>query len=177
MIHVVTPFRVDKNLGKAYNDAFERCPDDDWLCLIDYDVMFLQSNTIALMHDYIFKYPDAGMFVCRANRIHPLAKDQLWFDSPSGEDSIAYWQGIAKYCSDNETGVKEITHEISGFLMLISKKVWNELKFNETGKCLGVDNDFSLRVLAAGKKILRMNNVLVWHSYRLNDIKDKSHLL
>ena len=50
--------------------------------------------------------------------------------------------------------VSEIDHHISGMLMLISKKTWNSHKFPESGKCLGVDNEYSDRILQAGKKIL-----------------------
>jgi GT2 family glycosyltransferase len=74
--------------------------------------------------------------------------------------------------------VSEIKHPISGFLMLISRKMWNKVKFSESGKCLGVDNDFSANILQTGKKIYRMNSVYVWHTYRLmNGIKDKTHLV
>jgi GT2 family glycosyltransferase len=62
--------------------------------------------------------------------------------------------------------------------MLVSKKTWNEIKFSESGKCLGVDNDFSANVLERGKKIYRMDSLYVFHAYRLkNGIKDKTHLV
>lgn len=177
MIHVKTPYALDKNLGKAYNIAFNGIGDDDWVCLIDHDVLFLSPNSIRIMYKYIGKYPDA-MFTCMTNRIHSLAVDQLYFDKPSENDSIRYWQDLAE--AQEKTvmpDVTEINHEISGFLMLVSKRMWDKIKFWESGKALGVDNDFSLRVLADGKKILRMNRILVWHSYRLDDIKNKKHLL
>jgi GT2 family glycosyltransferase len=177
MIHVKTPFALDKNLGNAYNIAFEDLLNDEWVCLIDHDVLFLTPNSIRIMYDYIAKYPDA-MFTCLTNRIHPLAVDQLYFDKPSDNDSIRFWQNIAESQEINcKEEVTEINHEISGFLMLVSKRMWNEIKFLDSGKCLGVDNDFSSRVLARGKKILRMNKIVVWHSYRLDDIKNKKHLL
>lgn len=178
MIHIKTPFALDKNLGRAYNQAFEGVPDDDWVCLIDYDVMFLTPNSIPLMHEAISRYPDAGIFTCSTNRIHNLAVDQLYFDKPSENTDIKFWQRQAEVLEFSKGEiVMEITHEISGFLMLISKKTWNQVKFWEAGKCLGIDNDYSMRIIAMGKKIYRMNRLLVWHSYRLNDIKDKSHLL
>lgn len=179
MINIKTPFSLEKNLGRAYNEAFVGVPDEDWVCLIDHDVMFLTPNSIPLMYEAIRNYPDAGIFTCLTNRIHHLAVDQLYFDKPSENTDVKFWQRQAEVLEFSEKGeiVTEIKHEISGFLMLISKKTWKEIKFFESGKCLGVDNDFSLHVLAAGKKIYRMNRLLVWHSYRLNDIKNKSHLL
>jgi GT2 family glycosyltransferase len=177
MIHIRTPFSTEKNLGKAYNAAFWGVPDDDWVCLIDYDVMFLTPRSILIMYESIKEYPEAGIFTCLTNRIHHLAVDQLIFDKPSENTDIKFWQHQAEALeSSNTEFVTEITHEISGFLMLISKRTWNEIKFWESGKCLGVDNDYSMRVLGSGRKIYRLNKLLVWHSYRLNNIRDKSHL-
>ncbi len=70
MIHCVHPFRQDKNLGKAYNEAFKRCPDQDWLCLMDWDVMLLTHDAINIMTKYTEDYPDTGIFTCLTNRLH-----------------------------------------------------------------------------------------------------------
>lgn len=177
MIHIKTPFALDKNLGKVYNLAFEGIAEEDWVCLIDQDVMFLTPNSVRIMYDYIQEYPDAGLFTCLTNRIHPLAIDQLYFDKPSDNTDVKFWKHLAEVQESTKSGVTAINHEISGFLMLISKKVWSEIKFWESGKCLAVDNDFSLKVLAKGKKIYRMDRIIVWHSYRLNEITNKKHLL
>lgn len=175
-IHVCTPFDLDKNLGVAYNEEFARCPDDDWLCVIDYDVMFLSPNSIPIMYQYINLFPDAGMFTCRTNRIHSLQNCQLVEDVPSENDSIRYWIEQAKEREKRVPETSIITMPISGFLMLVSKKVWIHNKIFVSGKCLGVDNEFSAKILRSGKKILCMEGLLVWHTYRLHDIHDKSHL-
>lgn len=175
MIHVCTPYSLDKNLAKAYNDAFERCPDGDWLCLIDYDVMFLTPNAINIMDLYTERFPDTGIFTAFTNRIHPLAVDQLFLGKPSDDFDVKNWAQRARHQAMTETKVTEIKRPISGFLMLISKETWKQIKFFGDG-CLGVDNNFSAAVLASGKKIYRMDRLVVWHSYRMNDIRDKAHL-
>lgn len=177
MIHIKTPFALDKNLGKVYNLAFKDVPDEDWVCLIDRDVHFLTPTSIPLMYDYVRRYPETGIFTCLTNRIHPLAEDQLYLTTPSDNDSVRHWEDIAEAQEEySDLTFTEINHVISGFLMLISKKTWNQIKFIEDGQCLGVDNWYSHQILKAGKKILRMDRLVVWHSYRLKDIKDKSHL-
>lgn len=177
MIHVKTPFDLDKNLGRAYNKAFEDVEERDWVCLIDHDVMFLTPDAIALMYEYTRSYPETGIFTCYTNRIHPLASDQL-LDGKVNENTCVKYHTERAY-NQKRFGitVKEINHPISGFLMLLSKQTWNQIKFTESLKCLGVDNDFSANVLERGKKIYRMESVYVWHSYRLNDMKDKTHLI
>jgi GT2 family glycosyltransferase len=175
-IHVCTPYSLDKNLGRAYNLAASRVPETDWICVIDYDVMFLTPDAVKIMHEYVMTYSNTGIFTCYTNRIHPLAKDQLLGGQVSENDSIKHHQAIAKAQSIYTPEVTNINHVISGFLMLFSKSTWNKIKFREDGLCLGVDNAFSKDVLNTGRNILRMEGLYVWHSYRLNCITDKSHL-
>lgn len=178
MIQIKIPFAEDKNLGRAYNLAFEGVPEGDWVCLIDHDILFLTPDAINLMYEYTRSFPETGIFTCYASRIHPLSKDQLLNEQVSENTSFDFHEQIAYNQKRFGITVSEINHMISGFLMLVSKKTWNEIKFSESGKCLGVDNDFSQKVLERGKKIYRMNSLYVWHSYRLkNGIKDKTHLI
>lgn len=176
-IHVKTPYAEDKNLGRAYNQAFEDIEERDWVCLIDHDVMFLTPDAIGLMYEYVRSFPETGIFTCYTNRIHPLAVDQL-LDGKVNENTCVKYHSERAY-NQKRFGitVTEVNHVISGFLMLISKKTWRAMKFPETGKCLGVDNFFSQAILGAKKKIYRMNSLYVWHSYRLqNGITNKDHL-
>lgn len=178
MIHIKIPFAEDKNLGRAYNEAFEGIGENDWVCLIDHDVLFLTPDAINLMHEYVRSYPNTGIFTCFTNRIHPLAEDQLLNGQLSENTFIDFHMQLAYNQKRFGIKVTEIRHVISGFLMLVSKKTWNEVKFSEAGKCLGVDNDFSANVLERGKKIYRMDSLYVFHAYRLkNGIKDKTHLV
>lgn len=176
-VHIIKPYSVDKNLGQAYNDAMLLIPDGDWACLMDCDTMFLTPDCGKILHEYVNWNPTAGLFTCYTNRIHPLSGDQLLHGAISENTSIDYHTEIAYNQKRELFKVTPINHMISGFLMMISKKTWNEIKFSETGKCLGVDNDFSQRVLQSGKSILRMDGLYVWHTYRLkNGITDKTHL-
>lgn len=177
MIHVKIPFDLDKNLGRAYNKAFEDVEERDWVCLLDHDVMFLTPDAIGLMYEYTRSFPETGIFTAFTNRIHPLAADQLLGGKVSENTDIKYHTDLAHQQKRHGVKATEINHVISGFLMLISKKTWREIKFPEGMKCLGVDNFYSQAVLEAGKKIYRMDSIYCWHTYRIADIKNKSHLL
>jgi GT2 family glycosyltransferase len=176
-VHIVKPYSLEKNLGKAYNEAMALIPDGDWACLMDYDTMFLTPDCGKILHEYVNWNPTAGIFTCFTNRIHPLANDQL-LDGECSENTCMQYHVERAYNQKRFLfKATELKKQISGFLMMISKKTWSEHKFSEEGKCLGVDNDFSLRVLESGKSILRMDGVYVLHLYRLkNGIKDKTHL-
>lgn len=176
-VHIIKPYSTEKNLGKAYNEAMRLLPDDDWGCLMDYDTMFLTPDCGEILHRYAHLYDFAGLFTCFTNRIHPLAKDQLLDGVLSDSTNIEYHIDRAYNQKRKLFQVTPIDHQISGFLMMISKKTWNDFKFFETGRCLGVDNDYSLRLLADEKKILRMDGLYIWHTYRLkNGINNKDHL-
>lgn len=183
MIHVVTPYDPTpaKNLGRAYNKAFENVGEDDWVCLMDWDAMFLCPTAIKELYGYVEKYPDTGLFTCWTNRIHKGATQQLHGEIYYDQRDILAHIHTAEYLRDKYRGeVTQLRKHISGFLMMISKETWNKIKFSEDKKCLGVDNDYSDRILDAGKVILRMDGLYVFHLYRMGmpgGTKDKTHLL
>lgn len=174
-MQVLTPYRTDKDLGLAYNQSIS-CLPDDWICVKDYDVCLPLPNTLAYIIEYTLRFPDTGIFTCYTNRLHPLAKNQLL---NGVDDDFNYLSHYNKALRQTEKlfEVTELNKHISGFLMVFHKSTWNEIKFPEGIGCLGVDNYFSDRVLKSGRKILRMNGVYVFHAYRPNGIKDKSHLI
>lgn len=177
MVNVVTPFRNDKALGKAYNQTISLYPANSWICLIDHDVLFLQPDTIRHIGKYTELFPETGIFTCLTNRLHPQAKDQLLGGVCSQDDSIRNHIDLAEKRKADLYKVSEINHDIGGFLMVINRATWERHKFSEDKKCLGVDTDFSLRILRAGLKIHCMRGILVFHTYRLiQGYKFKEHL-
>lgn len=181
MIHIVTPYRTDKNLGRAYNEAFQNCPDGDWLCLTDIDLLFLTPDAPSLMYEAIELRPDA-VFVCQTNRISPLAQEQLKFHVPSDVDSILYHQALAQSALESQPALTPVIRtDLSGFLLLVSKEIWQKHPFHEymdKGGCIGVDTLWSREIRATNIPVMRMNRLYVWHTYRLGkEINDKTHLV
>lgn len=174
-LHVLTPYALDKNLGRAYNEAMAMIPDSDWACLIDYDVQFLTPDAIAHIHEYIKRNHTAGMLTCYTNRIGCKAQllNGTFNESP---DMLQHIKLAAKQQQHlyQTTALNMLT---SGFLMVLSKATWQQHKFDETGKCLGIDNNFAQQLLSAGKSILRMDGIYVFHTYRLGKNRyDTKHL-
>lgn len=178
MLHIQVPYSITKRLGVAYNDAMRNIDDDDWMCFIDHDVLFLTADTIFHLNEYAGRNADAGLLVCYGSRSHPLSKEQKL--KITDTDSIKYHSRIALQHQKflYQTNIIKEPHRVSGFLMLLSKKIWKEIKFNEQRNCLWVDTDFCNALKEKNKKIIRMEGIYIWHSYRLlKDINDKSHLL
>jgi GT2 family glycosyltransferase len=175
MGHILKPYSTEKNLGKAYNQAMSMIPDGDWACLMDYDTMFLTSDCGMILDEYAKLLPDAGLLTCYTNRIHPKADQQLLGEVSTDFYVLTHYE-IAKQQRNFLYQYTELSREVSGFLMMVNKSTWEDCKFNESGKCLGVDNEYCWALFDKGKKIYRMDGLYVWHTYRPYDITDKSHL-
>jgi len=174
MIHILTPYRTDKDLGKAYNDACSLVPDGDWICLMDIDCMFLTPDAPEIMQKYVEMYPETGCFTAYTNRISPLSFEQLWNKRVSEDGEIRHHIELAMNLRSNFPSVTPVLRgEISGYLMLFSKETWEKNKFDEGIGCLAVDTFWSRRV----QDIKRMDAVYVWHTYRIwKEMNDKTHL-
>jgi GT2 family glycosyltransferase len=176
-VHILKPYSVEKNLGRAYNEAISLIPDGDWACLMDYDTMFLTPDCGKILHDYADIFPNTGMFTCFTNRIHPLSTDQLYKGTLINNTDIQYHITLADEAKKNLYKATKLQKVVSGFLMMIKKDTWKDIKFTENRLCLGVDNDYCARLMDNGRSILRMDGMYVWHSYRLqNGIHNKEHL-
>lgn len=176
MIFYFTPYSLEKDLGKGYNDYMKLIGDDDWACFTDGDVMFLRPDFGHQIAEYVQNYPNTGLFTAYTNRVGTL--EQCYQGKISDENKIDLHIFLSKIITTKN--IKKINHVISGHLMLIKKSVWKRVGgFPEKEKkanILGVDNVFSQKILDAGLEILVMEGVYVWHTYRLGDTNNTSHL-
>lgn len=185
-IYPIIPFSrelpdVPRNLGAAINDQIRLYPDDCWLSVQDYDVMWPQVEipSMELMYQYVEKYPDTGLFTSYASRTRNPA--QMYNNGElENIDSMKVWREVAnalvqKYGSTLD--ILDIPHEISGFHLLFPKSVWNENPFRDDLNLLHVDNEFAWGVHRQQKPVRLMKAVLCLHYYRLHTDKfDTSHL-
>ncbi len=172
-----TPYRLDKNLAKAYNDEFKKVNDDDYVCLRDYDTLFLLPETIADIYGYVERNPDKDLFTCYGNRNHFNLKEQILNGVISDDADIIHHIDLAIKQREQLYKLTIVTGHLSGFFMLISKRLWKEMQFYENRKCLGVDTAFSMRLRTRNKIVYRMDGIYLFHTYRLkNGVNNRSHL-
>lgn len=182
-IFYCTPFSLEKNLGKAYNDYVKRLArsDDDWVFFIDGDAIFLDPFWGKHISDIVHKYPDTGLFTCKTNRVGCLLQCHGFVRSNDPNMLNHFW--ISEELKQKRYwDVTKVNHIISGIMMGFTYKTWKEVGgFSEhPNEILKVDNRFSRKVLNAGKTILMMEGVYLLHYYRLhqpNPRKAKKHLL
>lgn len=174
MIWYFTPYTNTKNLGAAYNEYMKLISDHDSACIMDGDTMFLQPDFGNTIENYSKLYPEA-ILTCRTNRIHHLSKqlDGKMDDECNVREHIKKAE-IRKHL----TTVTEISpgEGMSGFLMVVPKKIWRRIQFVENGGCLGVDSQFRMDLHNAGIKIYIMDGLYVFHQYRLTH-NSKMHLV
>lgn len=177
MILILEPYRLDKNLGLAYNEAMRLLPDDGWAVFKDIDAAFLTPETPAHIFKYIEQNPAAGILTCFTNRLSTLATKQLLGGVVSEDSDVRNHITIARAREVMLYTTTEVHKDISGVLMCVSKKSWTEHPFPETGHALGVDTVYNRIVRGAGKKVLRMNGIYIFHIYRMeHGINNKTHL-
>ena len=179
-VHISIPFRADKNLGRAYNEAFEQIGADDWACFMDIDTLFLTPQQPLQLEKYAKDNENAGILTCYTNRISNLAFEQLLGGKSNEDDRIRRHIELARSI-ENNYGVSPIVRgELSGYLMLISKKAWLQCpcpEYLEKGGSIGVDTMWSRAMRRSGRPLMRMNSIYIWHTYRIEKgIHDKEHL-
>jgi len=184
MIYDIIPYSTEKNLGKAYNEAIAALPDDCHVCLRDGDTCWLTPDYGVHLAEYVRLHPTA-VLTCWTNRINEKAEQQF-----KGTDGIRECSdfkihlGVATHFTFDLYDVTPLHGFVSGFCLVFPKSLWQQHKFAEKQvyedrgphNLLGVDNDWTNRVRAAGVPVLRMDGLYIWHTYRLLD-NSKNHLM
>ena len=177
MIYYTIPYSLTKNIGEAYNQYMSILPkDEDWLCITDGDIMFLNFDWGHIIQEVVDKLPDAGLITCYTNRI---AKNRMQL---YGEDShnILVHRLIAMKLDKEQRGkYLKINKKVSGFLMVIQKRTWREMGGFPAipGQILDIDGLISRKILSMGKHIYLMEGLYVLHYYRMAEgRKYKDHL-
>jgi len=172
--HIAYAEANTKNLGSAYNEFMELLRDDDWACFLDHDAMFTTRDWYHQLVRIVVKYPNAGMFTAKTNRVHNKA--QLFGGKTSDDHDMRNHRKIGRQLAceyyDKVTPLSR-RQAVSGVLMLISKRAWKQCRFIDG--FLGVDNQMHRDLLDAGMQVYVMEGVYVYHWYRGDG--DCSHLI
>jgi len=181
MIYDIIPYSTGKNLGKAYNDAISCLPDDCHVCIRDGDTCWLTPDYGVHLAKYIELHPTA-VLTCLTNRINERAEQQHIIDRDNCK--MDFHIRISESMKSQLYTTTALHGFVSGFCLVFPKSLWQQHKFAEKQvyedrgphNLLGVDNDWTNRVRAAGIPILRMDGIYIWHTYRLLT-NSKEHLL
>lgn len=156
-----TPFRSDKNIGKANNDFIELLPDDAWVCITDADAMFLNPDFGTRIEKAIERYGNEYSLIgCLTNRIGGLHQ---CYDGKFSEDmDVRNHFEIAS----GELEEKIVEGGVAGFCMIFSKETWKKVGgFKEN--TIKADTEFNKDIKKIGGKCGVYHGLYMFHGYRI----------
>lgn len=172
MIWFFTPYSFEKKMFQAWDQYMNLIADpEDWICMMDGDVLFLLSDFGHQMQQYIEAFPGTGIFTCYASRAH--RQEYIRKGSDLNNPSILYhYEQAAKCRQDLHLKVKPLEKPCLGHLMLIQKKTWLLIRdrvqeLTKDHKILGVDVRISRAVSELTLPILLMRGIYVLHFFRM----------
>lgn len=167
MIHYISPYRSDKDIGKAYNEALEKIDGaGDWVCITDYDVLFLTPNSKKLVEEAVQSAPkDVGLIGCYTNRIK--SREQQHNGEFSDNHDIRYHLEIAEQREKTFGSELEPCFGVAGFFMLFRYDFWKEHKFMEG--VIHADTKFNEKILSYGYKRMLIKGLYLYHCYRIKE--------
>jgi len=179
---ILHPYSLEKNYFLAIDEEMNRLQPHEWGCIMDIDTMPLQPNFGHQLQEYIYKYPDTGLFTCYASRCHYTVQVRKGTNMMNSD--ILYHKRHSDACAKElNLTVKEIDRKIAGHLMMIKKSTWDLIRADVKKQCsskkiLGVDTKISLEILKHGLKIRLMRGIYIFHYLRLDtNFGYKNHLL
>lgn len=153
------PFRADKNLGRAYNEALELLPADAWALFVDHDAMPTTPKWHAQFEEAIAFRPDAGAFVAMTNRI--ASPWQRCGDPDSNDIAVHRRFGAAR------TKVRTLldisaTKGFGGVAFAVSRSAWRAVGGFADG--LGcVDHSLHFGLQRIGRPVFLIEGLYFYH--------------
>lgn len=183
MIYFFTPYSFQKKLFEAWDSYMNLVPDEnDWVCMMDGDVLFLIADFGHQMQEYIDAFPDTGIFTTYASRAH---RDEFMRRGCDMENpSILYHFDNAEKCRQTlHLKVKTVAKPALGHVMLMKKATWLKIRdrvqdLTSDKKILGVDVRISRAVTELGMPVLLMRGIYVLHFFRMKyGLKERSIIM
>ena len=172
-IHYATPFSIEKNIGKAYNEYMETIPDGDWVCIRDGDSLFMTPDWGKQIADIIERHGnDFKLISCTTNRLR--GKHQLYQNTFSEEPNISKHVQIANHLHEDYYDEVQATMSIAGLCMIFNKDTWKHCNFKEHS--IHFDSEFCLDIRNKGGKIGIAKGLYLFHLYRWGQQDPKSYI-
>lgn len=158
-IRTMVPFRLDANLGRAYNEEMERLPDGDWAIFLDHDAMPMTRFWFAQFDEAIAFRPDAGAFAVVTNRI---ASPWQRAGDPDSNDIARHRRFGAEQAKIRTLLDISETKGFGGVMFAVSKEAWRAAGgFAEGLGCVDHSLHFALRRI--GRPVFLIEGLYVFH--------------
>lgn len=165
MIFDITPFRTDKNIGKAYNERIAILPKETWIIIRDADCMYLTPDYGKVIEDIIMRY--GALYDIIGAVTNRLGSDEMCYGGKFSDNmDIRHHIEIANDVK-HDTGIKEVDI-CAGFFMMFKKSTWEKVGgFSENIlDAPYTDKRFCAKIKVNGGKIGIAQNLYLFHAYR-----------
>lgn len=163
-IHDISPFRSDKNIGRANNETISKFNDDDWIVLTDGDASWMLPNWGELVEKVINNNPEFDLIGCSTNRLGGLLQlhngtfDTQCIAYDNYDNAIEAWEKFGTFVEP--IGI------IAGLCMIFKKSTWEKAGgFVENSRM--ADVSFCKAVKKSGGKIGIARGLYMMHNYRI----------
>jgi len=159
MIYTNVPYRLDANLGKAYNDFMLLLAAGDWAVFQDHDAMPTTGAWFRQFAEAIEFLPDAGAIVAMTNRI---AADWQRVGDRDGNDIAAHRRfGTERAKIRTLLDISE-TKGFGGVCFAVSKAAWRDAGGFADG--LGcVDHSLHFRLQKVNRRVWMHEGIYLYH--------------
>jgi len=179
-IHYIQPYSTAKNIGGAINLAIESLvtTDDDWIVLLDHDVMFLRPDSKFQLEQILNADHNFAILSCMTNR---LADRELLVPGMFEETDILKHIEIANAYHKTHYGkVSPTRKNLAAMVLCFKIDTWRFLgRFVENS--LKFDSTFCIRAKNSGLNLGIIIGIYVFHLYRMGQPgearKNYAHLL
>ena len=162
-IPVAIPYRINNELGQAYNYLMESI--EDWVIFIDHDILLgLNPFWHQICLDAIEKVGHkAGWITCRVNTGRKEQKINESSKEIEGHYNLA--KKRYKQYKGQLTDVTDTCGKFAGNFILTHKKAWKDAEGFKEG-FMGVDFNYYYRLRKAGYRFYEMEDLYVYHLYK-----------
>lgn len=160
-LFAMTPYSLEGDLGRAYNEAVALLPDDAWAAFLDHDAMLTTREWYRQLLEAIAFVPDAGAIVACTNRI--AAPWQQVGDRDCHDVATHRAFGAARARDVRTLLDVTDTKGFGGVLFAFSKATWREVGGFIEGATLCVDHGFHFAARKAGRRIYLLEGLYVYH--------------
>jgi hypothetical protein len=162
VVHYIQPYSTEKNIGGAINKAIIQlnAPADDWICLLDHDVMWLLPDSKARL-ERILLTTDYDILGPVTNRLAmPYQLVSGMFDITDIKTHI----DVAKKLESDT--VEPYPHILAAFCLCFRVKTWQQLGgFKEND--ITFDLIFCLMAQKSKMKLGLCVGIYLFHTYRM----------
>lgn len=165
-IHYITPYSLERNFGKAINEECELIPNNDWICVLDGDMLFLTPDWGRIINEVVeAKGNEFQLFGCLTNRLaRPIQRYKGEFSN--NHDILHHYVISENILKNGNIQVKDITSTrlVAGMFMLFSKRTWLKHRFEENTHHF--DDRFSKSIVKSGGRLGLVESIYAYHFYR-----------